>query len=99
MTCAHKHTQSVTQEIVMHAHRLDMELDDEDDEDNEDEASDPRKGMYVKYDRKLHGPKQPGQKDPLSVTFLKKFIKTAKSRTRYTGTQLCSAMLAVHAAL
>ena len=67
-----------------------MELDDEDDEENEDGASDPRKGMYVKYDRKLHGPKQPGQKDPLSVTFLKKFIKTAKTRTRWA----CSLVLA-----
>ena len=65
-----------------------MELDDEDDEENEDGAADPRKGMYVKYDRKLHGPKQPGQKDPLSVTFLKKFIKTAKTRTRWAC--LCS---------
>lgn len=75
-----------------------MELDDEDDEDNEDEASDPRKGMYVKYDRKLHGPKQPGQKDPLSVTFLKKFIKTAKSRTRWAGLQPCLAVLAFDSA-
>ena len=59
--------------------RLDMELDDDDENDEND--PDPRKGMYVKYDRKLHGPKRPGQKDPLSTTFLKKFFKIAKNRT------------------
>ena len=62
--------------------RMEMELEDDDDDENEQEASDPSKAMYVKYDRKLHGPKRPGQKDPLSVTFLKKFIKVAKNRTR-----------------
>ena len=61
-------------------HRMDMELDD--DEENDENHPDPRKGMYVKYDRKLHGPKRPGQKDPLSTNFLKKFIKIAKNRTQ-----------------
>ncbi|KAA6417220.1 MAG: DNA replication licensing factor MCM3 protein 1-like [Trebouxia sp. A1-2] len=60
--------------------RMDMELDD--DEENDENHPDPRKGMYVKYDRKLHGPKRPGQKDPLSTNFLKKFIKIAKNRTQ-----------------
>jgi hypothetical protein len=59
---------------------MDMELDD--DEENDENHPDPRKGMYVKYDRKLHGPKRPGQKDPLSINFLKKFIKIAKNRTQ-----------------
>ena len=62
--------------------RMEIELEDDEDDETEEGASDPRKGMYVKYDRKLHGPKRPGQKDPLSVTFLKKFIRTAKQRTR-----------------
>ena len=57
-----------------------MELDD--DEEDDKIHLDPRKGMHVKYDRKLHGPKRPGQKDPLSTNFLKKFIKIAKNRTQ-----------------
>ena len=62
--------------------RMDMELDDDDDNENDANNPDQRKGMYVKYDRKLHGPKVPGQKDPLSTNFLKKFIKIAKNRTQ-----------------
>lgn len=60
-----------------------MDLEDDDEDENGQETTDPRKGMYVKYDRKLHGPKRPGQKDPLSVTFLKKYIKIAKRKTKY----------------
>ncbi len=51
--------------------------DDSDDEDHQD----TRKGMYVKYDPNLHGPKQSGQKDPLSTSFLKKYIMIANNRT------------------
>ena len=61
-------------------HRMDLELDD--DEEDDENYPEPRKGIYVKYDRKLHGPKQPGQKDPLSTNFLKKFIKVAKNRAQ-----------------
>lgn len=70
--------------IVQDGCRMDMDLEDDDDDENDQQASDSRKGMYVKYDRKLHGPKRPGQKDPLSVTFLKKYIRIAKIKVRCT---------------
>ena len=36
--------------------------------------------MRVKYDVRLYGPRQQGQKDPLSLPFLKKYIAFAKQR-------------------
>jgi len=36
--------------------------------------------MRVKYDVRLYGPRRPGQKDPLSLSFLKKYIAFAKQR-------------------
>ena len=36
--------------------------------------------MRVKYDVRLYGPRRPGQKDPLSTQFLKKYIAFAKER-------------------
>ncbi len=36
--------------------------------------------MRVKYDVRLYGPRKPGQKDPLSLPFLKKYIAFAKQR-------------------
>jgi DNA replication licensing factor MCM3 len=36
--------------------------------------------MYVKYDARLYGPRKPGQKEPLSLPFLKKYIAFAKQR-------------------
>ncbi|KAL4523059.1 hypothetical protein Ndes2526A_g07774 [Nannochloris sp. 'desiccata'] len=36
--------------------------------------------MRVKYDVRLYGPRRPGQKDPLSLPFLKKYIAFAKQR-------------------
>ena len=36
--------------------------------------------MRVKYDARLYGPRNPGQKDPLSLPFLKKYIAFAKQR-------------------
>ncbi|PSC70868.1 DNA replication licensing factor MCM3 [Micractinium conductrix] len=36
--------------------------------------------VYVKYDARLYGPRRPGQKEPLSLPFLKKYIAFAKQR-------------------
>ncbi|EFN53439.1 hypothetical protein CHLNCDRAFT_25737 [Chlorella variabilis] len=36
--------------------------------------------MYVKYDARLYGTRKPGQKEPLSLPFLKKYIAFAKQR-------------------
>ncbi|KAL4433110.1 hypothetical protein ABPG77_006537 [Micractinium sp. CCAP 211/92] len=36
--------------------------------------------MYVKYDARLYGPRKAGQKEPLSLPFLKKYIAFAKQR-------------------
>lgn len=52
------------------------ELDDSDDDDS------PEGEMYAKYNPTLHGPRKPGQKGPLTTTFLKKYIKIAKNRGR-----------------
>lgn len=36
--------------------------------------------MRVRYDARLYGPRRPGQKDPLSIPFLKKYVAFAKLR-------------------
>lgn len=36
--------------------------------------------VRVKYDARLYGPRKPGQRDPLSLPFLKKYIAFAKQR-------------------
>lgn len=56
-----------------------MELEDSEDDYS---STDPYKGVYVKYDQRLHGPRKEGQKDPLSTAFLRKYIKIAKNRTQ-----------------
>lgn len=51
--------------------------------DNLEEDEERERGitpMYVKYDARLYGPRKPGQKEPLSLPFLKKFIAFAKQR-------------------
>lgn len=36
--------------------------------------------MYVRYDARLYGPRQPGKREPLSIPFLKKYVAFAKQR-------------------
>jgi DNA replication licensing factor MCM3 len=36
--------------------------------------------VRVKYDARLYGPRRPGQKEPLSIAFLKKYVAFAKQR-------------------
>jgi DNA replication licensing factor MCM3 len=36
--------------------------------------------MYVKYDARLYGPRVAGQREPLSLPFLKKYVAFAKQR-------------------
>ncbi|GAB4814312.1 hypothetical protein N2152v2_001358 [Parachlorella kessleri] len=49
-------------------------------EDDDDQRKSGETPMYVKYDARLYGPRQPGHKEPLSIPFLKKYIAFAKQR-------------------
>lgn len=57
----------------------DSVLDDLDDDVDLDKAFKDTP-MRVKYDARLYGPRVPGQKDPLSQPFFKKYIAFAKNR-------------------
>ena len=54
----------------------------EEDIDPDYTPSQPGGDMYVKYNSILHGDLRPGQKPPLSVNFIRKFLSTAKRRGR-----------------
>ncbi|KFM25074.1 DNA replication licensing factor MCM3-like protein 3 [Auxenochlorella protothecoides] len=51
--------------------------------ENLEEDEDRERGitpMYVRYDARLYGPRQPGKREPLSIPFLKKYVAFAKQR-------------------
>ncbi|KAK9824374.1 hypothetical protein WJX72_009826 [[Myrmecia] bisecta] len=53
---------------------------EDDNEEEDEEGGEQESEMYAKYDPRLHGARVPGQKEPLTLTFLKKFITIVKRR-------------------
>lgn len=48
--------------------------------EDEEERRRGETAVRVRYDARLYGPRRPGQKEPLSIPFLKKYIAFAKQR-------------------
>ena len=67
----------------------------EDDEDEQDSQEQEGGDMYVKYNRTLHGTLAEGQKPPLSVNFIRKFLIIAKRRGRCSAVMLAGSIMLV----
>ena len=55
------------------------------DDDDDAEARGAEANVYLRHDATLRGPLRPGEKEPFTHTFLKKYIAIAKRRARYVG--------------